>query len=156
VTQIEIAEILGDAEGQQKRNCAHFLLGLKENFCVSQKALDNVVTGYGTILNFSALRIQASINHILSANGIDVTVLPELEELFENLPNPFIGLTSAYLQMQYYKDHFGLIEPVEMTLNTSSSVQTRAGSKRQRESIQSKNTHQCLSLTAVVVVQSIA
>ena len=109
MTQVEIAEILGDAEVQQKRQCAHFLLGLKEKFGVSQKALDNIVATYGTFLNFSALRVQAGVRQILSAKGIDVTTLPELEELFENLSSPFVGLSSAYLQMQYYKDHFGLI-----------------------------------------------
>ena len=88
VTQMEIAEILGDAEGQQKRKCDHFLLGLKENFCVSQKALDKVVTGYETLLNFSALRIQASINTYCQPTALMLPFYLDLRSFLKICPIP--------------------------------------------------------------------
>ena len=109
LVRTEIRQLLGIDSDEHKQRCALFLLEMKEKFGISQKAIDRVVSGSEMLLANSARRIEAGVSHVLSSNDVDVAQIPALREYFDNLQSPFVGISSSYLQLKYFKDNFGLI-----------------------------------------------
>ena len=53
--------------------------------------------------------MNSRIREVLSSGGIDLNSIDGLNEVFEDVPNPFVGLETRYLQEKYYLEELGLV-----------------------------------------------
>ena len=108
-----VHQILGTDKFEQKKESAMFILHLKEVKCLSESAVQSVISSYQGMLKYSVQRIQAGINEKLHSNGINPDDL-NLAEVFTNATSPFDGLSSIYLQERFYSEHMGCIVSVQV------------------------------------------
>ena len=54
-------------------------------------------------------RLNARVREELSRSGVDIQGIAGLEEVFEDVPSPFEGLETRFLQEKYYRDMLGLV-----------------------------------------------
>lgn len=108
-----VNHILGIDELEQKKKSALFILYLKEIKCLSETAVQDIISSYKSMLEHSVLRIQAGVNERLHSHGINPDDL-NLAEIFSNTSNPFDGLSSVYMQERFYSEHLGCIVSISM------------------------------------------
>ena len=53
--------------------------------------------------------MNSRIREVLSSGGIDLNSIDGLNEVFVDVPNPFMGLETRYLQEKYYLEELGLV-----------------------------------------------
>lgn len=102
-------QILKEDYVQQQKRSALFLLNLKEVKGLSQSAVNSVVGGCQELFQHSVGRIQAGVSERLSRQGIDFSDVPDLDDFFRAVVDPFSGIQTTYLQEKFYHDHFQCI-----------------------------------------------
>ena len=102
-------QILQEDDVQQQKRSALFLLKLKEVKGLSQSAVNVVVSGCQELFQHSVGRIQAGVGERLSMQGIDSSEIPDLDDFFSAVVDPFSGLHTTYLQDKFYRDHLNSI-----------------------------------------------
>ena len=94
------------SEPEQQLAAAKFLLGLKENKHISQTAIDDVVSGCGILISGMVNSLKVIVQRKLLEAGVAYAVIEDINDAVSELPDPFSGLQTAYLQNKFYKDHF--------------------------------------------------
>ena len=84
----------------------HFILKLKEGRCLSQVALDDVISGCEGVVERALLQAKSSLKRTLHQMG--VTDTEAALEAFEQ-PSPFAGLRTKHLQEQFYIQQFVML-----------------------------------------------
>ena len=107
---------MGNDEDAQRRASALFLLKLKEHRRLSQVALDDIVEEWGGLFSHAVKRLSARVREKLSSSGIDVEDIDGLDDMFEDIPDPFKGLKTRFLQEKYYRESLGLVVGILFTL----------------------------------------
>ena len=107
--QPDLSRLLGTDVAAQKRSAALFLLKLKEICRLSQAAINDVVHEWGGIFSHTVQLMNSRIREVLSSSGIDLNSINGLNEVFVDVPNPFMGLETRYLQEKYYLEELGLV-----------------------------------------------
>ena len=100
---------MGDDKDAQQRASALFLLKLKEHRRISQIALDDIVEEWGDLFSHTVKRLSATVCAKLSSTGINVEDIDGLDQLFEDLPHPFEGLKTRFLQKNFFRESLGLV-----------------------------------------------
>ena len=98
--------VLLHSEPEQQLAAAKFLLGLKENKHISQTAIDDVVSGCGILISGMVNSLKVIVQRKLVDAGVANAVIEDINDAISELPDPFSGLQTAYLQNKFYKDHF--------------------------------------------------
>ena len=99
-------QLLGlDAE-QQQRMSALFLVGLKGGHCLSQAAIDDIVSSCQDMFRHYNIRIRAGVQEQLLNLGIEI---PELDSYLSSTSDPFTGLHSTYMQEKFYREKLSCI-----------------------------------------------
>ena len=107
--QSEHHEQLSDLDiNIQQKASALFLLKMKEVFGLSQVALDGIVEESQKVFEHTVEKIRGDVLDKITHAGVDVNITG-LEEVFRTARNPFTGLTTKYLQEQFYKKNFNLV-----------------------------------------------
>ena len=109
IVEADLDLLLGNDKDAQQRASALFLLKLKEHRRLSQVAIDDIVEEWGELFSHSVRRLSASVREKLSSNGIDVDDIDGLDQVFEDVPHPFEGLKTRFLQEKYYRQSLGLV-----------------------------------------------
>ena len=93
-----------------KMYCAKWLLKTSETRTLTRAVSVGIVEDVLSLIEFVTNGIKSEIANLLTSNQIDNNVILKVKELFTN-PTlvPFVGLSTFYQQMQYYKDNFNLI-----------------------------------------------
>lgn len=102
-------QLLGLDVEQQQRMSALFLLGLKEGHCLSQTAVDDIVSSCQDMFMHYNLRIRVGVQEQLLKVGIDSNSVPEIESFLAASSDPFVGLHSTYMQEKFYREKLGCI-----------------------------------------------
>ena len=71
---------------------------------LSHVAISDVVDGCRTLCSQAADDIHKAMKERLLECGIEPLVLEELDSI--DIPDPFEGLSTAYLQEKYFREHF--------------------------------------------------
>ena len=108
----DIAQLLGEDFERQERECASFLLQMKEKHSTSQVAINAIVRGCEQLFDDTRTRIKAGVMHHLSLKGIDTSQLTEMETFMDNIRNPFSGISTPYQQQKYFRRNFNLVVSV--------------------------------------------
>lgn len=82
---------------------------LKEHRRISQVAIDDIVQEWDALFYHSVQRLNARIREELTVAGVDVEKITGLQEVFNDIPSPFQGLETRYLQEKYYHENLGLV-----------------------------------------------
>ena len=64
---------------------------------------------WGGLFSHTVKRLNARVRERLSSTGIDVEAIDGLDQVFEDVPHPFEGLKTRFLQEKYYRDSLGLV-----------------------------------------------
>ena len=91
-----------------RHQAALFLLRMKEKKLLTQTAVDELIDETSSIFDRTFSMLKAGIRENLSTLGIDPTSL-ELDNVFDELSDPFDGLKTKHIQEKYFKDSLGLI-----------------------------------------------
>ena len=106
--QHTVHQLLGVEKQEQKKKSALFILYLKKIKCLSEAAVQVVISKCQEMIDYSTKRIEAGVNERLCAHGIDPQELA-LSEVFTDVSNPFEGLNNIYLQEKYFSEQLGCI-----------------------------------------------
>ena len=106
--QYDIWHLLGVDQQQEQKEAAKFLLKLKEICRVSERTVNEVVTGYRHLFAHSLRILKARVKDSLGNAGVNMSDTDGLEEAFADVPDVFQGLHTSYLQEKYFRDHFNL------------------------------------------------
>lgn len=94
----------------QQKVSGLFLLKMRETFSVSQAAIDGIVVESESVFEHVVSKLQVNVVKRLSEAGISTDEIhSQVEEVFDNTPSPFLGLTSKYLQEEFYKKTLHLV-----------------------------------------------
>ena len=108
-----LAEVLGN-----------FILQVREKQKLSIKSVNFFLDGMKRLLDLSQEKLGSQIRMKLQQAGIDISAVDGLETLLSG-PNPFSQsmqvLKNENHQRQFFKNHFGLVEPVEYLLGRDSN-----------------------------------
>ena len=105
----DIDHLIGVDEEKIQRSSALFLLKLKEHRRISQVGIDDIVQGATGLFYQVSDRLQAGIRAKLAEADIDFEAIHGLDDVFNDLPNPFCGIETSYLQENYYRQSLGLV-----------------------------------------------
>lgn len=108
-SQADLDLLLGTDKAAQQRSSALFLLKLKESRRLSQAAIDDIVHDWDGLFSHTVKRLQARVKAKLATAGIDVDGIEGLQEVFQDVPNPFDGLQTRHMQEKYYHESLGLV-----------------------------------------------
>ena len=97
-----------DAEVMQK-STGLLLLKLKEHRRISQVAINDIVSGSRTLFHDTVKRVQAHVMSKLAEAGIEPEAITGLDDVFDNVSDPFMGLETSHFQEKYYREKLGLI-----------------------------------------------
>ncbi len=115
--QSDLDYLLGTDKAVQQRSSALFLLKLKESKRLSQVAIDDIVHEWDGLFTHIVQRLQAGIRAKLAAAGIEIDDIEGLNEVFQDVPNPFEGLETHHKQEKFYRDTLGLqVSPTPFTI----------------------------------------
>ena len=92
-----------------KRSSALLLLKLKEHHRLSQAAIDTIVEGYRGLFSTIVGHIQAAMRSKLAELGFNPSNIDAMEEVFNEVEEPFKDLTTEYQQNAYFLNHFNLV-----------------------------------------------
>ena len=76
---------------------------------MSQVVIDEIVSGWETLYSHTTLRIHAGVRASLAEAGVDIDSVPGVNEVFQNLPRPFDGLETRFMQEKYYRESLLLV-----------------------------------------------
>lgn len=107
--QDDIDHLLGVDKENHQRSVAQFILKLKESKQVSQVVIDEVVDGCQSMFQHTVRRLRADVTAKLAAAGVDVSNILGLDDLFEQVPQPFEDLETRHKQEKYFRENLGLI-----------------------------------------------
>ena len=102
----DLDHLLGMDANNQKRTSALYLMKMKEIYRLSQVPIDDIVEGSQSIFNHVVHRFRAKVHSKLSEIGIDEN---KLDDIFSDLPDPFMGLETRYKQEKYFREDFNLV-----------------------------------------------
>ena len=102
--QHDVMHMLGTDVSHQQLEAVKFLLKLKEVCNVSKRTVGEVIEGCKTLFGNSFSMLKASVKDYLGE--ADISSMDGLDSLFCNIPNPFHGLETTYMQEKYFRDHF--------------------------------------------------
>lgn len=108
VNQDDLDYLLGNAE-QQRRASALFLIKLKEQRRISQVTVDDIISGFDGLLQQTVSRAKAGVRAKLAEQGIDPTIIGGMDEIFQEILNPFEGLETVHKQEKYFRECLGLV-----------------------------------------------
>ena len=115
-----IQHLIGVDEEKIQRSSALFLLKLKEHRRISQVGIDDIVQGATGLFYQVSDCLQAGIRAKLAEADIDFEAIHGLDDVFNDLPNPFCGIETSYLQENYYRQSLGLVSMIcVFTVNPS-------------------------------------
>ena len=100
---------------EQRKKSSLYLLQMKEERMISQAAVNDVVRGCKKIFHHTVGRMKAGVKHKLSTSGIDPNEISGLDELFENVSDPFSGLETVYLQDKFVSEELGCVVSVNIS-----------------------------------------
>ena len=107
--QYDVHQLLGIDSLEQRRKSSLFLFQLKEERCVLQAAINDVVKGCKSVFEHTLCRVKAGVKHKLSQSGIDPSDVEGLEDIFSEVIDPFDGLETAYLQDKFISGNLSYI-----------------------------------------------
>ena len=61
------------------------------------------------LLAHSLSTVKASVRDVLGSAGINFSEVEGLDEAFQNVPDVFQGLETAYKQEKYFRENFNLV-----------------------------------------------
>ncbi len=96
-TVADLEYLFGNSD-QQRYASALFLIKLKEQRCVSQVTINDIVSGFEGLLQQTVSRAKAGVKAKLAEKGIDPMDVDGLEEVFKEILHPFDGLETAHKQ----------------------------------------------------------
>ena len=108
ITQADMEYLFGNQE-QLQRSSALFLIKLKEQRRVSQVTIDDIVTGLEGLLQQTVSRAKAGVRAKLAEQGVSPADISGLDEVFDDIAQPFSGLETAFKQEKYFKECLGLV-----------------------------------------------
>lgn len=73
---------------------------------LSEAAIDDVVSCFKDVFNHTVCHLRAGVSHKLSQSGIEID---GLNDVCEQIGDPFAGLESAYLQDKFISQELGCI-----------------------------------------------
>ena len=85
-----------------QRSAALFLLTMKEKHCLTQVALDFAVQQVREMVGYIIDDVKSNLREKLEGVDIDITGCFDATD-------PFVGLSTEYLQHKFYVQHFGLV-----------------------------------------------
>lgn len=97
-----------------------YILRLKANHCVTNAAIDDIVTGTEALLQQSAEMLKEKVFACLNQHEAFENLKESLSEVF-NVP-PAASLSSTWLRNSFFKLRFGLIEPICVELGVRYQV----------------------------------
>lgn len=110
-------------ERSTERDFALFILGMKEKHKLPLTVTNSIILELSELIYNSSRDDSTEIKEKLSASGFTVAKNPDIfnfiDEKFEKKNNIFEKLASDYKQTAFYKEHFGLVEPVEHVLGST-------------------------------------
>ena len=92
---------------QLEKAAALFLLCLKEQYQITQTAIDFAVTQVQQMLSFAAEDLQSNLEMYFQSHLPEVSDFDNAMECFR-IPDPFMH-PIEYMQTKYYREHFDLI-----------------------------------------------
>ena len=107
--QHDIHQLCKTDSFEQRKKSSLFLLQLKEERVITQAAINDVVKGCKEVFTHTANRIKAGVKHKLSIFGIDPSDISGLDDLFNDVSDPFNGLETAYLQDKFIAQELGYV-----------------------------------------------
>ncbi|XP_046858671.1 uncharacterized protein LOC124452126 [Xenia sp. Carnegie-2017] len=133
--QGEEFDIMADQDNLSRAN-ALCLLNFKDRGRVPQTVVDSFVENATKVTQTSINLLNSGITSCLKNAGIDLNNLPEVNELFDEdnpISNPFAGIDQEYLQYEYYKKEFNLVEPQKIVLGKYHTKKRRGNRLRDVE-----------------------
>ena len=109
IVEADLDYLTGKSIENQRRSGALFILKMKEHRRTSQLAIDDIVEGCRGLFAQAVSRVHAGVRAKLATEGIEIE---GLDDIFENLADPFDGLETCYKQEKYFLDNLGLIVSV--------------------------------------------
>lgn len=106
MTEADISCMLGLNEDKQKRESALFLMRMKEVRKLFQTTIDEIVTNCQSLFDNTAKRLHTGVRQKLAKAGNDSIVV---DEVFEKMKNPFLGLETKFLQEKYMVKEFQVL-----------------------------------------------
>ena len=106
---VDINFLTGQDRETIKRSSALLLLELKEHHRLSQAAIDIVVEGYRGLFSTIKGYIKAALRSKLADLGLNINDVGAMEEVINEVDDPFSGLETEYHQNSYYLNHFNLV-----------------------------------------------
>lgn len=88
---------------------ALFLLKAKEQYKITQIALDGLVCDISDMLQTTVTQLGDAVKECLTNANCDPKVVSQINAVFDEYKDPFDGLQTAYLQKKFYSNHFNLI-----------------------------------------------
>ena len=105
-----LTQVLGiDMAASKMRRAPERGFKMKEHRRTSQVAIDDIVEGCRGLFAQAVSRVHAGVRAKLATVGVDSDEIEGLNDVFENLADPFDGLETCYKQEKYFLDNLGLI-----------------------------------------------
>jgi hypothetical protein len=95
-----------------QRSSALFLMGLKETYKLTQTAVQGVIEGVTSLMQFHMSALHTHVNQQLTSSGVSPSVIGELSTLFSedgSFGRPFHGLETQHQQLSFCRTHFNFI-----------------------------------------------
>ena len=107
----DVWHLIGIEQEKTRKELAIFLLKLKEVCNVSERTIQEVITGYWRLLAHSKSVAKASVKDVLGRAGISLSDVEGLEDTFTNTfdDDVFQHLDTTYKQEMYFKAHFNVV-----------------------------------------------
>ena len=100
---------MGEDHEMLRRSAALFLLKLKDEHKISQKAVDDIVFHSKSFLDDVVARIKVGVHSRLASAGISYDKVAELDDVFTQVRDPFDDIDTCYKQEKYFIENLGLI-----------------------------------------------
>ena len=92
--EADVNRLLGIDLEQQKHESALFIMRMKEIRKLPQTCINEIVNGCSSLFDSTVKRVRAGVRQKLSEIGTDPHIV---DEVFDELKDPFIGLETEYL-----------------------------------------------------------
>ena len=119
IVEADLDYLTGKSIENQRRSGALFILKMKEHRRTSQLAIDDIVEGCRGLFAQAVSRVHAGVRAKLATAGIEIE---GLNDIFEDLADPFDGLETCYRQEEYFLDNLGLIVSVTSSNHVDNST----------------------------------
>lgn len=114
-------ELTGQDFTKIQKLSALFLLKMKDQHKISQRAVDDIVYHSRNLVDDVTTRIKIGIESKLASAGINLADLPDLEDIFTQLHDPFDGIDTNFKQENYFKESLGLVVSQVISMYTGQS-----------------------------------